>query len=245
MSELELLVELDGVPEAAEREWLLQGVGGVVVDPAAGVGPEALDDLEPETTLIRGHDPERFGAWRERPSLRWVADTGLEETARLRDRWPELAWLPRIAVYRREGRYHFDPTSLGEGFRCYVPDTGAINGYLTVTGEQRMEGVLRHAAELGFDTLWLHGAHAEAAGTGLDLELLERAGRCFQGGIWFSGGARDEQHLFNLARQGGAAGVIVPARLPRECGCDRLRLALESGGDDAVPLTLEPHRARA
>jgi len=239
MSETGLFIELASAPEAIELTVSLPEGSGLVIDPAT-ISQEDAQRLQTGTAVVRSSEPQRFQAWQEQEDLWWAAAEELDEIARLRDRWPGLQWLPRIEIYKQEVVYRFNDSALGEGFRFYIPDTGAINGYLTVAGEQPMEAVLRRAAELGFASLWLHGAHAEMAGMGLDLELLERAGRIFTGSIWFSGGAGDERHLFNLARQGGASGVIVTYAMAAKCGCDRLQLALGSGADDAVPLKLQP-----
>ena len=244
MSETGLFIEVVSTPEAMAFGESLQGSGGLVVDPSE-IGEEAVPQPELGTLLVRDGDPERFAAWRQREELWWATGGTLDQAARLRDRWPALRWLPRIGIRRQDVVYRFNDSALGEGFRFYIPDTGAINGYLTVIDGQPMAEALGRAVALGFDALWLHGEDAEAAGAGLDLELLERAGRSYGGDIWLSGGARREAHLFNLARQGGAANVILSGRVAADCGCDRLQLALCSGGDDAVPLELRPASGQA
>lgn len=244
MSETGLFIEVASAPEAMEITESLHQDSGLVVDPAT-ISQEDAQRLQTCTAVVRSSEPQRFKAWQERENLWWAAAEELDEIARLRDRWPGLQWLPRIEIYKQEVVYRFNGSALGEGFRFYIPDTGAINGYLTVAGEQPMEAVLQRADELGFASLWLHGVHAEALGTGLDLELLERADQKFTGSIWFSGGASDERHLFNLARQGGAAGVILSPAVAAKCGCERLQLALSSGADDAVTLELQPASVKA
>ncbi|HEB95034.1 MAG TPA: hypothetical protein ENI96_01225 [Sedimenticola thiotaurini] len=232
-----LFIEIGEYPPEPEQQASLQQARGVVV------GQSLFDQGRPEwlrqgELVVRCDDPERIAVTpAEDDDEPWLAVTGLERAAALRDRWPGRRWLPQLEVSKQEVVYHFNDSALGEGFRFYIPDTGAIHGYVG-NGDERIEALLARAAGLGFDTLWLHGAGAESRGRGLDLDLLERAGRHFDGDLWISGGAREERHLFNLAAQGGAAAVVVPQPVALECGCERLLLALESGGDDAVPLGL-------
>lgn len=92
-------------------------------------------------------------------------------------------------------------------------------------GDVLLSEAVTRAAELGFDSLWLHSEAAEARAKGLDLEVLDKV----RGGplsIWLSGGASKLKYLQNLARAGGASAVVVGEALARESGMERLKQAL-------------------
>jgi len=225
---------IDYAADAGETGRLSEAAG-LVID-ADLLAPDGVEDLDAPLAVVRTKTPEKHTGWHEREGLIWSSDQDLEVIARLRDQWPGLHWLPRLNLYQPEISYRFNTESLGEGFKFYIPDTAAIQAYRTLLTEQPLAGQLSRAAALGFDALWLHASHAETAGQGLDLDLLEQAAAGFSGKIWLSGGATHEQHLLNLSRQGGAAAVVVSQACAIQCGCDRLQLALASGEETGVPI---------
>ena len=210
---------------------------GLVID-TDRLNPDDVHSPAP-VAVIHTNDPGGHAGWHEREGVVWSSDRELEAIAHIRDQWPDLQWLPRIDIYRPEVVYQFNADAVGEGFKFYIPDTGAIQAYLTLMSEKPLESQLKRATALGFTTLWLHATHAEQAGTGFDLELLDRASVGFDGEIWLSGGARKEQHLFNLTRQGGTAAVVVSQDFARQSGCDRLQLALTAGEETGVPVNID------
>ncbi|ROR31971.1 hypothetical protein [Inmirania thermothiophila] len=208
MSVTRLVVEL-GTPPEAEAVEGLAGVEGLALGPQALEGP--LPPLPEGAPLaLCGVDPEVAPAWHGRPDTVWVCDGGLEETARLRDAWPDLVWVPRTTVYQPTVRYEFSPHLGTESFKFYVPDMGAMLARRVGDGDQDVRRWVVRAAELGFGTVWLHGSQAEERGRGLDLEALVRARSRYDGAIWISGGVTELRHLENLRREGGAAAVVLP-----------------------------------
>jgi hypothetical protein len=225
MSETRLYVEFN---EPADNEKAFEGLAGahgLVLDPLA-IDPDDADRLPAPVRVLRPTNPEDPGAWREQEGLTWASDGGLAGTARLRDAWPDLDWVPRLTVFKPTVRYHLSNAFPGEGFKVYMPDTSAIRGYRMIDDETGLAAALARAAELGFHTLWLHALDAEEKGMGLDLELLEQARTHSRARLWLSGGAAHPRHLANLAAEGGTAAVVVGAGLAQQCGCEPLLTAL-------------------
>jgi len=193
------------------------------------VGPNVVEPLNRasrHTWILRGFTPLDSPAWAERNAT-WVCTEGLERTARLRDGWPKLAWVPRAEIYSPSARYDFFAANPGEGFSVYRPDTSTIQRHRVADDEADVREWLTQAKALGFRTVWLHSRDAAERGRGLDLDLLDRARRSFGGGrIWLSGGATESRHLANLAAEGGAAAVILPRALAERHGCGSLLAAL-------------------
>jgi hypothetical protein len=235
MSEIRLYVEFQPGEEEEQQVEALVGADGLVVDPMV-VDPQMAADLPAPVRALRTADAEAFPAWREQEGLTWATDGGLECAARLLDAWPELNWVPHLMVFKPQVRYRMSESSPGEGFKVYMPDTAAIRGYQVMGSEATLSESLARAAALGFQTLWLHALNAEEKGSGLDLELLERAARQFRSQVWLSGGAASERHLANLAAQEGAAAVVVPTALAKRCTCERLRSALATPPTAGIPL---------
>jgi len=155
-------------------------------------------------------------------------DADLELAARYRDRWPELFWLPRIAVYRQEILYSFTPESLGDGFRFFTPDPATINTFLTIPDDEALTQTMGKVQSLGFETLWLHGQGAALEGKGLELDLVEYARPAYSGYLWLSGGASSIRHLHSLEQIGGVSAVVIPYPVARDCGCEQLQSALST-----------------
>lgn len=214
---------------------------GLVID-ADRLNPDEVENPAAHVAVIHTKDPGGHASWHEREGVMWSSDRELEVIAQMRDQWPDLQWLPRLDIYQPEVVYQFNADSMGEGFKFYIPDTGAIQAYRTLVSDKPLESQLTRAAALGFTTLWLHATHADQTGKGFDLELLDRASVGFDGEIWLSGGASDEQHLLNLTRQGGAAAVVVSQDFARQSGCDRLQLALTTGEETGVPVTFDSRK---
>lgn len=216
-----LYLDLDSGP--LDRVTDLFDADGFVVGP--GVAEPQRQDPRHDW-ILRGVTPLDRPAWAERNTL-WVCAEGLDRTARLRDGWPGLTWVPRAEVYLPSVRFDFFAAPPGEGFSVYRPDTATIQRHRVAGDETDLHDWLGRAKSLGFMTAWLHGRDAAEQGRGLDLDLLDRARRSFGGGrIWLSGGASEPRHLANLAAEGGAAAVVLPRALAESCGCDRLLAAL-------------------
>ncbi|MCW8907876.1 MAG: hypothetical protein OQL28_11555 [Sedimenticola sp.] len=214
----------EGTDSEPETHAWMAGADALVMNPCACT-PEQFADLPVEMALLLGGDPERDAGWLKNGHCYWVCTEGLEATARLRERWPDLHWVPQLAVFKPETSYRFSGPAVGEGFSFYMPDTAAIQGWRVSDGDVLLSEAVTRTAELGFDTLWLHSEAAESRGKGLDLEVLDKV----RGGplsIWLSGGVSELKYLQNLARTGGASAVVVGEDLARESGMERLRQAL-------------------
>jgi hypothetical protein len=236
MANTGLYISYERAAEDAVESGLFSESSGLILD-ARRMEPDEAAELSAAVTVIRAQDPQNHPAWLEFEAVTWCCDRGLEIISRMRDRWPDLHWLPRLDIHQPEVRYHFNAEALGEGFKFYIPDTGAIQAYRCALDESPLQRQMDRAAALGFETLWLHATHAEQAGKGFDLDLLERASSGFDGELWLSGGAVTEQHLVNVTRQGGAAAVVVCDSVARQCGCDRLQLALADGEERGAPVS--------
>lgn len=203
----------------------LTGAHGLLVDPRM-VSPQSASRLPAPVRALHSTDDEPVSGWREHQDLAWVSDSGVEQTARLQDKWPTLVWVPRLSVFKPPLRYELSSPFPGEGFKVYMPETSAIHAYRVEGSEASLDASLAQAERLGIQTVWLHGLDAQQRRQGLDLELLERAQSRFHGHLWLSGGASREKHLANLAAQRGARAVIVSADVATRCTCARLRAAL-------------------
>ncbi len=200
----------------------LVGADALIIDPRGCTAKQYMQ-LPVDNTLLVDGDPQRHSDWLD--SDHWICTGGLVETVRLRDRWPELNWVPQLTVYKPSIGYRFSGPAIGEGFSFYIPDTAAIKGWQVTDGGDSLTEAITRATELGFDALWLHSQEAELRGDGLELEVLERV----SGGplaIWISGGVTELKHLHNLARVGGAVAVVVNEPFAREAGLEPLRQAL-------------------
>ncbi|GAB4344418.1 MAG: hypothetical protein Kow006_00360 [Gammaproteobacteria bacterium] len=209
---------------------------GLVIDAERCPAPEMIRSDAPPAVLVCS-EPEVYADWQLMQGLTWVGTGGLDEVARLRDRWPDQAWVPRLSVYKPTVSYHFSNEFYGEGFKFYRPDTGAIRGYRVTDGDVALAEALERARALGFKTLWLHAVDAEQASRGLDLDMLERARRDWQDALWISGGATQPQHLHNLVREGGADAVVVTEAVASRCGCESLVASLEPPEPSGPPKT--------
>lgn len=204
----------------------LTAADGVVIAPGI-CAPEQHMALPVEHALLIDGDPERDAQWLVHDNCHWVCTRGLTETARLRDQWPELNWVPQLTVYKPAVSYRFSGPAIGEGFSFYIPDTTTIKGWQVTDGDVSLTDAVNQAIGLGFSALWLDSQEAEARGRGLALEMLERISHCSLP-VWLSGGVTAPDHLQNLVRldRGGAAAVVVNEELVRDFGMDPLRQAL-------------------
>lgn len=221
-----------------DEKCCLQEASGLVIK-AGAITPGERAAIPTAVTVLEDGDPACHEEWCQRENALWTAEDELDSIASQRDSWPHLSWLPRINLYRPEVGYDFNDHTLGEGFKFYVPDTSTIQAYRTLASDQPLEALLQRAQELGFETLWIHATDAELSGRGFDLDLLERATSLYKGRLWISGGGTEEQHLVNLAREGGAAAVVVSSELAYRFGCDRLNLALATGEERGTPVVFE------
>ena len=242
---IELILDLHGSERDTSEgyEWTA-GADALILDPCR-CGVEEFQQMPVDKAVVVAGDPEKNLDWLQTDFCRWVGDGGLDNLARIRDRWPEQEWIPRLTVYRPEVSYRFSGQSLGEGFSFYMPDTSAINGCRVVDGDAPLAEEVTRAVTLGFSTLWLHSGDADSKAMGLDIEMLDKV----QGGpldIWISGGVASSEHLRNLAKTDGAAAVVVNERLVRETGIDPLLQALapEVVIPEAVPVHFEPSPAK-
>jgi hypothetical protein len=202
----------------------LAGLAGVVVD-AGCVAPAQCRSLPAPVAALCGGAPDFGVDWEHEMLPLRVVDRGLDVCARLRDAHPTLHWLPRLTAYRAEVSYRMS-SYRGEGFSFYTPDPGTIQDYRVTDGHHPLTVVLQRARALGFDRLWLHARDAAQQGKGLDLNLLECARRDFPEGLWISGGATEPRHLENLAREGGATGLVIGTDFLWQTGIAALSQAL-------------------
>ena len=207
----ELLLHLDQ-PLAPDLDPAsLNGLAGLVVD-AGCFAPAQCLALPVPVAALCGAGPDDHPEWNDELTPLRVVDQGLEVCARLCDVQPERAWLPRLIVDRQAVSYRMS-NYRGEGFKFFTPDSATIQGYRVTDGDRPLAAALKRAQELGFARLWLHARDAAQQGKGLDLDLLERAQRDFPGELWISGGATEPRHLENLAREGGATGLVIGTEL--------------------------------
>lgn len=209
---------------AEETEWMSRA-DALIIDPCR-CDIDVFHQLPVDHAVIYSAYPERDLRWHENNLNQWVCDDGLEQTARLRDRWQELDWVPHLTVYSPQTRYGFSGPALGEGFSFYMPDTSTIKGWRVSDEDMLLSEAVTRAATLGFSTLWLHSAEAESKARGLELEMLDKT----RGGsqdIWISGGVSEYNHLQNLAKVGGASAVVISEKLAREISVENLSHALE------------------
>jgi hypothetical protein len=186
-------------------------------------------------------DTAELTEWRNENGPLRIVDGGLEQCARLRDAQPEHQWLPRLVAYKPDVVYRMSDYP-GEGFRFYAPDTAAIRGYRVDDVDRPVAEALEHACALGFDRLWLHARDAARRGDGLDLDLLDRARRHFGDGLWLSGGATEPRHLANLAREGGATGLVIDITLLAKANATALVTALAPPPPPEAPIHFQPPR---
>jgi len=234
----ELLLQLTEAPDGLEPGQLT-GLAGLVVDGSC-VTPAQCSPLAVPIVAVTGA-PAELTEWRGDATPLRVVELGLEKCARCRDERPDLAWLPRLVAYRPQVVYRMSEYQ-GEGFKFYAPDTASLRGYCVTDGGRAVERSLERARELGFDRLWLHAKHAAESGDGLDLELLARARRNFEGALWVSGGVTEIQHLENLGREGGAAAVVIHKALLAQVRAEVLAAALAPPRPPEAPIHFSPGR---
>ena len=213
---------VNALPE--ETQWMT-GADALVID-TCHCDVDTFHQLPVDNAVICSVDPERDLKWQQDKLSHWVCDDGLEQAARLRDRWQELSWVPRLTVYRPQTSYGFSGPAPGEGFSFYMPDTSTIKGWRVTDGDVLLADAIARATDLGFSTLWLHSAEAETRARGLELEVLDKT-RSGPLDIWISGGVSEQDHLQNLTKVGGASAVVVSEKLAREVTVDTLLDALE------------------
>jgi hypothetical protein len=241
-----LYVALEQAPSEPTAEacaWM-EGADGLLIDPGRCT-PEAFACMPVASALLTGGDPQRDAPWRAIAG-HWIGERGLEETARLRDLYPELCWIPRLNVTRAPVGYRFSGPAIGEGFSFYMPDTSAIKTWRVTDSDLSLHENLARAAALGFEALWLHSPDAADRGRGLDLELLDTPGAGALS-IWLSGGVCGSGHLRNLARVGGACAVVVDEAVARQASLAELResLAPQTPMPEAVPVTFSSREAES
>lgn len=219
------------LPEGLDPQRLA-GLAGLVVESDCLSAREVSSWPAPVAALcglISGaHDD-----WDADTAPACMVDAGLDACAALRDAQPDRDWLPRLTVYPEEVSYRMANYS-GEGFKFFTPNAATIHGYRVTDGDRLLIPTLRRARDLGFERLWLHAREAERRGTGLDLDLLERARAEYPEGLWLSGGATESRHLENLAREGGSAGVVIGLDLLGAVGVEALLAALAPASSTQV-----------
>ncbi len=228
MDQIRLFVEKTTNPITEKSIELFDGADGLVIDPAL-VSPNEVANISTSMIILRAEDPDINQAWSEHDDVVWTTDCGLTESARLCDEFSGLTWVPRLDIKKSARRYDFSNVSHGEGFKVYAPDTTTIRGYRVTDGDSdsSLEEALTKASRLGFKRLWLHALDAQSAGSGFDLDMLERARRWFSGDIWLSGGATTVKHFENLATEGGVEAVIVTEDLVQKYDCSTLSTVLK------------------
>jgi hypothetical protein len=228
----ELFLQLTEAPKGLEP-GRLAGLAGLVVDGDC-LTPQQCRPLAVPVVALTGASAELL-EWRSEVTPVRVVELGLEECARRRDERPELEWLPRLVICRRQVVYRMAEYH-GEGFKFYAPDPSTLRGYCVSVGGLALERALERARELGLQRVWVHAKHAAESGDGLDLELLARARRNFEGALWVSGGVTKVQHLKNLGRQGGAAAVVIHKALLAQEGAEVLAAAVAPPQPPEAPI---------
>ena len=219
-----LFIDLSNVTETVPDEADLSHASGFVVsEPAL---PEGLLPGDGILTFLDVSPRETSELLPDGAPAIHVCPHGLEETARQREKYPEVTWFPRTDVHRLKTGYYFPASHYDEGFRTYRPIIPEGGDYRCADGDTPLTEWLKRAKEMGFTQVWLHAPEAERAGRGLDLDMLELARAAWPGGLWLSGGATTPEHLGNLVREGGAEGVVVPLAMALAHGCDALVAAL-------------------
>lgn len=239
----ELYVHLTApLPEGLDPQRLA-GVAGLVVE-AGGLSALDVGTWPAPIVALCDLTSGRQDDGDEDRTTACVVDAGLDACAALRDAHPERAWLPRLTVYPQEVSYRMANYS-GEGFKFFTPNTETIHGYRVTDGDRLLIPTLRRARDLGFERIWLHARDAERRGRGLDLDLLERARAEYPEGLWLSGGADESRHLENLAREGGADGVVIGLDLLQAVGVEALLAALAPPRPSEVSIAVMPRSDHA
>ena len=221
---IRLLLDLGDVAGLAEAGDLCRQVDGVVAGPAvlADHGLRAVA----RRVVVSGCEPRQAPQFIDRDDVQWATGVAPEECARLRDRWPSLAWVPRADIERPVTRFDFHPGACHSGFKTYMPDLRTYRGFQLAGVQTPLREWLGRLAEFGFDRVWLHGLEAAARGRGFDLDLLAHARGHFPGRLWLSGGAGCAAHLRTLADEGGVEAAVADVHVARREGVDALREAL-------------------
>lgn len=235
-----LFVDLSGTAGPLSPEAMPASIDGYIL--SCDTPPEGLD-IAGKEIMIAGGVPQ------SEPDIAVLAQTricdyGLEATARLRQQYPELTWIPRVDVTLQPTAYHFPTTHYSETFRTYQPIFTGPSPYQVEDGDAQLVAWLQKAAELGFSTLWLNAPGAAQAENGLDLDLRELALGNWSGDLWLSGGASTLMHVKYLVQEGGIDALVVAPALAVALGCDQIRASLRRGMErppSEAPDTAEPH----
>jgi hypothetical protein len=241
MSKPQLMIAFDTTEQVECHGDACVGANGLVLaEPVlSGNLPDSFDDYP---WVVMAHSPEALVDWHDRSGTLWTTGHDLEALVRLRERLPDLAWLPRAEICRPTVSYAMMRSVHGSGFTYYAPEPSTLRGLQVADGSNTsVSDWLRRAEELGFEEVWLHGRDAEVAGCGLELDLIERAHGNYHGGLWLSGGITEPRHLANLAKAGGCTCVVVPSGFIATESCAGMQVAL-SGADHSG--TWAAHRDR-
>jgi hypothetical protein len=227
MHKIRLFLELQSEPRQTPGEDECDHADGWVIGPRCAARLRADPDrYRNGCRVMMDVEPRNESEQEPRSDTVWAVKGDPDIVARCRDRWPDLNWVPRADVLRPVARFDFQPEFHGEGFKTYAPDLNTYRRFHVTGAELELGEWLRRTSELEFPCVWLHGVDAAARGRGLDLEMLERARRSWDGELWISGGVTSQAHLVNLVESDAPEAVIVPEKLVHNCGLQSLRRAL-------------------
>lgn len=229
---IQLMIQyLSGLTDDKDSFAWMNGADALIVDPCS-CDKETVTALPVEHMVFDSINPRQDLELQHHQNTQWVCKEGLEKTAKLRDEWKDLDWVPQLSVFRPRMSYRFSGPAVGEGFSFYIPDTAAIRGWRVTDGDILLSEAIKQAKTLGFSSLWLHSIDAENESKGLELDMLDRTQDSGLT-IWISGGVSEQKHLQNLTRAGGASAVIVSSHFAEQHGIEPLSQAL-------APLEPEP-----
>lgn len=222
-----LYVDLTEITGPLPSEAALEAADGYVLS-AAGL-PAGLDADGKDIVVLDAFSDNPTGLNMAGTNHTQVSKLDLAEIAQLRDQFPDRVWMPQVDVIRLETAYHFPTTHYSEAFRTYQPVFPTQSPYRIADSDMPIGSWLKKAADLGFETVWLHRPQSEVAGTGLDLDLRELALETWPGNLWQSGGASTLMHIKYLVQEGGLDALIIPPDLACSLGCDQIATALRRG----------------
>jgi hypothetical protein len=224
-----LYVDLTEITDPLPSEAALEAADGYIVS-ATGL-PAGLDAGGKDIVVLAAFSNNPTDLNMAGPNHTHVSKLDLAEIAQLRDQFPDRVWIPQVNVIRLETAYHFPTTHYSEAFRTYQPVFPTQSPYRIADSDMPIGSWLKKAADLGFQTVWLHRSQSEVAGNGLDLDLRELALETWTGNLWLSGGASTLMHIKYLVQEGGLDALIIPPDLACTLGCEQIASALHRGSN--------------
>ena len=141
----------------------------------------------------------------------------------------------KTQIARPQPSYTLNRSQHGSGFVFYAPDPATLRGFqipdLDIGLRQWLEG-LDPDQICG---IWLDCPEAEAAESGLELDMLATARAAFTGEIWLSGGAHNFKHIQNLVREGNCDALVLTLKQFGKLGGDAV--VTEMNPPERIPMT--------